>query len=195
LTDVPLTTQDRSIAVEEGEELELARQASTNSGCFAELYRRHSTRVYRYLLVRVSDTHMAQDLTSQTFLAALEGIQSYKGKGTVAAWLFGIARRQLALYWRGQRPILPLDAADHLPCPDPPLDQVVEERLRLERVARGLRGIAPERAEALALRIFGGLSAVEVGALLGKSEAAVKMLVHRAVGDLQARLGGEEGER
>jgi RNA polymerase sigma-70 factor (ECF subfamily) len=80
-----------------------------------------------------------------------------------------------------------------MPCSDPPLEEIVEQRLKMERVAKGLRSIAPERAEALALRIFGGLNAAEVGTVMGKSEAAVKMLVHRAVGDLQARLGGEEG--
>jgi RNA polymerase sigma-70 factor (ECF subfamily) len=55
-------------------------------------------------------------------------------------------------------------------------------------VARALQALAPDRAEALALRIFGGLDIAEVGEVMGKSEAAVKMLVHRAVNDLHERL-------
>jgi RNA polymerase sigma-70 factor, ECF subfamily len=179
----------------ETEDATLARQASADRACFAELYRRHAARVYRYLLVRVRDPHTAQDLTSQTFLAAMESIGSYRASGTFAAWLFGIAHRKAADHFRRYRATLPLEAAECVPHPDPLPDEVVEQRLRLEQVARVLRSIAPERAEALALRIFGGLSAAEVGAVMGKSEAAIKMLVHRAIGDAQTRLGTGEEEQ
>ncbi len=179
----------------EAEDTALARQASADRACFAELYRRYVTRVYRYLLVRVRDPHAAQDLTSQTFLAAMESIRNYRASGTFAAWLFGIARRKAADHFRRKHTTLPLEAAECVPHPDPLPDEVVEQRLRLEQVARILRNIAPERAEALALRVFAGLSAAEVGAVMGKSEAAVKMLVHRAIGDAQARLGTGEEER
>ncbi len=179
----------------ETEDSALARQASGDRACFAELYRRYVTRVYRYLLVRVHDPHAAQDLTSQTFLAAIEGIRSYRASGTFAAWLFGIARRKAADHFRRNHATLPLEAVECVPHPDPLPEQVVEQRLQLEQVARVLRCIAPERAEALALRIFAGLTAAEVGAVMGKSEAAIKMLVHRAIGDVQVRLGTSEEER
>ncbi len=197
MTDVPVrTVRANSASVsQDGEDLEFARKASADRDCFAELYRRHVAPVYHYVLVRVRDVQAAQDLTSQIFLAALKGIRSYQGRGTFAAWLFGIARRQIALYFRAQRRILPLEDARHLPCSDPPFEETVEERLELERVAKALGCIAPDRAEALALRLFGGLSTAQVSQLLEKSEAAVKMLVYRAVDDLQARLSGEEDER
>lgn len=51
-----------------------------------------------------------------------------------------------------------------------------------------LRVLAPDRAEAVALRIFSGLSVAEIGAVMGKSEAAVRMLMHRGIRDLQDRL-------
>lgn len=174
----------------------LAREATENPAAFAELYRRHVNRVYRYLSVRVGDVHDAQDLTAQTFLAALEGIAGYRGQGNCAAWLLGIARRKAADHFRRDRTTLPLDAAAHVPDPNPLPDAVVEQRLRLERVARALRSLSPDRAEALALRVFGGLNAAEVGRVMGKSEAAVRMLVHRAVRDLRERLApATEAER
>jgi RNA polymerase sigma-70 factor, ECF subfamily len=176
----------------EVEDASLVQQTHDDPECFAQLYRRYVTRIYRYLLVRVRNTQAAQDLTSQTFLAAMESIGSYRASGTFAAWLFGIARRKAADHFRRDHATLPLEAAECVPHPDPLPDQVVEQRLRLEQVARALRSIAPERAEALALRVFAGLNAAEVGVVMGKSEAAVKMLVHRAVNDLQARLGTEE---
>ncbi len=83
---------------------------------------------------------------------------------------------------------MPLESAAEIEHPDPPLERVVADRLQIEQVAQALRALNPERAEALALRIFGGLSVAEVARTMGKSEAAVKMLVYRAVRDLQAHL-------
>ena len=171
-----------------GDDEALAREARENPAAFAALYRRHLNRVYRYLLIRVGDVHDAQDLTAQTFLAALEGIAGYRGRGEFVAWLLGIARRKAADHFRQGRTTLPLEAAAHVPDPNPLPDAVVEQRSRLERVTRALRSLSPDRAEALSLRVFGGLNAAEVGRAMGKSEAAVRMLVHRAMRDLRERL-------
>ncbi len=171
-----------------GDDEALAREVGENPAAFAALYRRHVNRVYRYLLVRVGDVHDAQDLTAQTFLAALEGIAGYRGQGDFAAWLLGIARRKAADHFRRGRTTLPIEAAAHVPDPNPLPDAVVEQRLRLERVTRALRGLSLDRAEALSLRVFGGLNVAEVGRVMGKSEAAVRMLVHRAMRDLRERL-------
>lgn len=83
---------------------------------------------------------------------------------------------------------MPLEDAAHVAAMDPLPEQVIASRLHIEQIARALHALAPERAEALALRLFGGLSVAEIGRCLGKSEGAVKMLVHRALRDLQDRL-------
>jgi RNA polymerase sigma-70 factor (ECF subfamily) len=170
----------------------LARDARTDRDAFAQLYRRHADRVYRYLLVRLADQHLAQDVTAQTFLAALERLVTYRGEGEFISWLLAIARNKAADALRIRQTTLPLEAADALASSLPSPDQVVEARLRLNEVARALRAIAPERAEALALRVVGGLSAAEAGVVMGKSEAAVKMLVSRAIHDLRERLAFSE---
>ena len=72
-------------------ELELARAALVDAQAFAELYRRHVTRVYRYHMARTGNEKDAEDLTSQTFMAALEGIRSFRGDGVFAAWLMGMS--------------------------------------------------------------------------------------------------------
>ena len=179
-----------------GDDEALAWEARDNPTAFAGLYRRHVNRVYRYLLIRVGDVHDAQDLTAQTFLAALEGIAGYRGRGEFVAWLLGIARRKAADHFRRGRTTLPLEAAAHVPDPNPLPDAVVEQRLRLERVTRALRSLSPDRVEALSLRVFGGLNAAEVGRVMDRSEAAVRMLVHRAMRDLRERLApATEAER
>jgi RNA polymerase sigma-70 factor (ECF subfamily) len=148
-----MTTHPREL-----DESDLVRQALHDVEAFAELYRRHLTRVYRYHMAHVGNARDAEDLTSQTFMAALEGIRSFRGTGSFAAWLF-----------------------------EPPTDKAAYHRLQLEAVSRALRQISADRAEALILTYFGGLSHVETGRVLNKSEAAVKMLISRGLQDLRER--------
>jgi len=165
----------------------LARDAIANAESFAELYRRHVTRVYRYHVAHTGSAKDAEDLTSQTFIAALEGIKSFRGTGSFAAWIMGIASKKRLMFFRGNRHEVPLDAALHYPSPSLPTDKAAIQRLQLESVARALKQISPERAEAIILSFFGGLSNIEASRVMNKSEAAVKMLISRGLQDLRER--------
>jgi len=169
------------------DEIQLARQARANAEAFAELYRRHVTRVYRYHMAHTGNVKDAEDLTSQTFMAALEGIRSYRGSGSFAAWIMGIASRKRALFFRGSKPEVPLDAALHIPNPGLPPDKAATQRLQMDHVRHAMQQLSPDRAEALILYYFGGLNAADTGRVLGKSEAAVKMLLSRGLRDLRER--------
>ena len=182
---------DGRTALSTMEDEALARQVQKNlqgQTAFAELYRRHVNRVYRYLLARVGTVEDAQDLTSQTFLAALEAIPKYRGKSKFTTWLLGIARHKVADYFRRQRPEVSLDHATELQHPTPLPDEAIDQNLRLEAIIQTMRVLSPDRAEALALHSFGGLKVPQVAETMNKSEAAVRMLIHRAIQDLQQRL-------
>jgi len=169
------------------DDLQIVRQAYTDAEAFAELYRRHVTRVYRYHIAHTGNIKDAEDLTSQTFMAALEGIRSFRGSGTFAAWIMGIASRKRAMFFRGSKPEVSLEAALHIPTPSLPTDKAATRRLQMDHVRHALRQLSPERAEALILCYFGGLNALEAGRVLGKSESAVKMLLSRGLRDLRER--------
>jgi RNA polymerase sigma-70 factor (ECF subfamily) len=156
---------------------------------FAELYRRYVRSVYRYHLTHTGNVTDAEDLTSQTFMAALEGIRSYRGTGPYITWLMGIASRKRALLFRrsGNRPEVPLDAALNIPTPSLPTDRAAMRRIQRDQIVSALRNISRDRAEALILCFFSGLSFVEAGLVLGKSEGAVKMLISRGLQDLRTR--------
>lgn len=168
-------------------ETDLVRRAITDADAFAELYRRHVTRVYRYHMAHTGNVKDAEDLTSQTFMAALEGIKSFRGAGSFAAWIMGIASRKRLMFFRGNRREFPLEAALHYPSPSLPTDKAATQRIQLESVSRALRQISPDRAEAIILSFFGGLSNLETSRVLRKSEAAVKMLISRGLQDLRER--------
>ncbi len=165
-------------------------RVSDDDQAFTALYQQLADRVTRYIAVRVATTQIAEDLAAQTFLKVLEAMRKGKGGRNMHAWVFGIARHMVANHYRGLRRIVPLEAAYDVAADGPTLGEIADEGLKLERVAAALQAITPDRAEALALRIYGGLSTVEVAEILGKSPQAVKMLVYRAVQDLQERLEG-----
>src|SRR4051812_18782823 len=70
---------------------------------FGELYRRHVRSMLAFFVWRTGDAEVAADLTAESFAAALAGVRSYRGEAEPAAWLYGIARRKLALSRRRGR--------------------------------------------------------------------------------------------
>jgi RNA polymerase sigma-70 factor (ECF subfamily) len=179
LAEAPATIED---------DWALVQAARTDLGAFNGLYERHVTRVYRYLLVRVGNVADAEDLTSQTFLVAMENLDKYKGERPFLAWLFGIARHKVADKYRRQKPELMLETAVDLADPQDDPDDFVSQKLQIEAVAQKLQTLSPDRAEVISLRLFGGLDIPEIARLMRKQEPAVRMLLHRGLQDLQTRL-------
>ncbi|MCA9927874.1 MAG: RNA polymerase sigma factor [Anaerolineales bacterium] len=165
----------------------LVKQAQQDMTRFTALYQRYVTRVYRYALGRVGNEADAQDITSQTFIAALENIHKFRGNSQFSTWLLGIARHKVADLYR-RRPEEDLETAVSIPDTGNNTEALVTQQLQIAQVAEKLRTLAPDRAEALSLRLFGGLEVPEIAHLMGKQEAAVRMLVFRGLRDLQARL-------
>ena len=167
------------------------RAAQRDRAAFGALYRRYLDRVYGYCFYLLGDHHDAEDVTARTFVAALAAIDGYRDEGaTFRAWLFRIAHNQLAnaLRSRQRHRAAPLDSVAEPIAPADPAGLVT-----LAEDARGLRqalGRLPEdRRQVVVLRFVDGLSAREIGAVLGRSEGAVRVLQHRALRDLEEMLG------
>jgi RNA polymerase sigma-70 factor (ECF subfamily) len=178
-------------------DLVLALQAKKDPCQFVALYQRHYRRVYVYHLARTGNEQDAQDLTSETFMAALDSLAAYRPEAgnshehSFAAWLFGIARHKLADFfdnWVPQSSLeevgeRPLSTTEYLP------EQAAVQRSDLTRLRQVLALLPEERADALSLRYFSELSLAEVAQVMDKSEAAVKMLIHRGLQELRDRFG------
>jgi RNA polymerase sigma-70 factor (ECF subfamily) len=173
--------------IKELDEEDLARKAVTDVDAFAELYRQHVTRVYRYHMAHIGNVKDAEDLTSQTFMSAMEGIRSFRGDGSFAAWIIGIASKKRLMHFRGNKHEVPLDAAEHYPSPSLPTDKAAMHRIRLESISHALKQISNERSEAIVLVYFGGLTYAEASRVMKKNEASVKMLVSRGLQNLRER--------
>src|SRR5438309_11221412 len=180
-------TRSAAISLPMASDAALVHEAASDPTRFAALYQLYVDDLYRYLLSRCGDHMDAEDLVAETFLAAFRAARAYRGTGPVKAWLVGIARRKAADARRGKRVQLDLDAAVDLADPIR-TDDLALQRVELARVLAMTDRLAPDRAEALRLRFFAGLDSAEIAPIMGRSEAAVKMLVHRALTDLREQL-------
>jgi RNA polymerase sigma-70 factor (ECF subfamily) len=138
--------------------------------------------------VRVNSVQDAEDLTAQTIIAAFEGIHAYRDDGSVAAWLTIIARNYVVTHYRTRRPQDTLDLAEDVSAPTHSVEELVGLRLTLAAVRRALDSLTHEQAEVVRLRIFGELTTAETAQVMQRSEAAVRMLLHRALRNLRQTM-------
>ncbi|MEO8509790.1 MAG: RNA polymerase sigma factor [Chloroflexota bacterium] len=166
--------------------------AQQDRAAFAVLYRRYLDRVYGYAYQQLGDHHDAEDATERTFLDAMRGIERYRDGGAgFRPWLFRIAHNTVSNLHRsrGRRRTIALhDGFDQV---DPTLGPqgLVLRAEELRRVRRALDELPRDRRQVVLLRFGDGLSSREIGAVLERSEGAVRVLLHRALRDLAARLG------
>ncbi len=160
---------------------------------FEELYRDHLRDVYSYSYYRVGNHHDAEDLTEQTFLQAYRHFERARRESDgrpLRPWLIRIAHNLASNYHRdrARRPTSPLDPDDP-PAALHPTEQVVEGREDLRQVIEGLKGLPDDRREALIMRFALGMSNREIARALGRTDGATKVLIHRAIKQLEEMLG------
>ena len=176
------------------EESRLVADLKKDPEAFGELYRRYLTPIYRYIYVRLGNKADAEDLTSEVFLRALRKLDTYRYLGyPFSAWLFRIAYHLIIDYRRSRRPTKPVDDFSESLADDreDPLASVLRDEEH-GRLKKHIESLPRMQQEALALRFSGGLKNREIGKVLGKSEATVKMMIHRAVSALKGVIEDEE---
>lgn len=167
----------------------LAAQADRSA--FAVLYHRYLDRVYGYAFYQLRDHHDAEDATERIFLAAMRGLPRFHDTGsTFRAWLFSIAHNTIANAHRtrSRRRADPLPDAFDRPAPDADPAGLVSRADELRAVLRAVQQLPEDRRQVILLRFVDGLSSREVGEVLGRSPGAVRVLLHRALRDLEARI-------
>lgn len=174
------------------DDIVLIERARRDPEAFASLYQQYLSAIYRYLYHRVGNSNDAEDITTQVFLEALEGLQKnrYQKGGNFRAWLFTIARRRAIDFYRADS-TYPLP--ESLPSRDPALSVSVEDHEELQFLATALSQLDEEKREILRLRYAAGLSFAEIALLFEKKEPAVKMMAYRAIDLLRQAWEAKNG--
>ena len=162
---------------------------------FEDLYRAHLRDVYSYSYYRVGNHHDAEDLTEQTFLQAYRHFDRARRESDgrpLRPWLIRIAHN-LASNFHRDRARKPTSALDHVDPVSHPhaTEQVVEGREELSHVIDGLGKLPDDRREALIMRFALGMDNREIARALGRTDGATKVLIHRAIKQLEEQLAAE----
>lgn len=158
-----------------------------DSDAFGHLYDEYAQIVYRYVLFRVSDHCLAEDITSETFLRAMRRIASvsYQGRD-VAAWFITIAKNLILDHIKSSRnrfEVPTSDLADTTPASRStagPEQHVLADATNHELLSC-VRRLNPDQRECIRLRFLQGLSVTETAAAMCRNEGAIKALQHRAI--------------
>ena len=180
----------------------LVDAARRDPSAFEPLYRRYLAQVYSYAYYELGDHHEAEDATERTFLLALTHLHRFEeraqpadgeGASTFRVWLFRIARNVVANMRRARRrrPEAPLAAAALV---HDPLDVERDAAARAEAAtAWAAVGRLPgDRRRAVVLRFVDEMSTAEIAGVLGKTEGAVRVLIHRALRSVARDLTAHE---
>jgi RNA polymerase sigma-70 factor (ECF subfamily) len=159
---------------------------------FTDLYRAHLRDVYSYAYYRIGNHHDAEDLTEQTFLQAWRHFERARREAEgrpLRPWLIRIAHNLAANYYRdrSRRPQTNLDDVAPVATPHETA-QLVEGRQELREVLEGVAALPEDRREALIMRFALGMDNREIARALGRSEGATKVLLHRAIRQLEGAL-------
>src|SRR5215211_3432681 len=163
---------------------------------FSDLYRAHLRDVYSYAYYRVGNHHDAEDLTEQAFLQAYRHFERARRESDgrpLRPWLIRIAHNLAANHYRdrSRRPEAALDAVE--PPADPHgTEQIVEGREELRLVMDRLERLSDDRREALIMRFALGMSNREISRALGRTDGATKVLLHRAIKQLEEEMEADE---
>lgn len=172
----------------------LVRRARLDPDAFAELYLLYAPRIFRYLCSRSRSEDEAADLTQHVFVRVFASLNQYRERrAPFAAWLFRIARNAATDVDRRRRPLLSLEAAEHIvdTSADPHERAVLSEDLvRLRLLVAKLP--EPDR-DLLALRFAGRLTGGEIASLTGRSKDAVRKQLWRIVRALKEQYHDTPG--
>ena len=166
---------------------------------FEDLYRAHLRDVYSYAYYRVGNHHDAEDLTEQAFLQAYRHFDRARRESNgrpLRPWLIRIAHNLASNYHRdrARKPTAALDAVEP-PSHPHGTERVVEGREELREVIARLDDLPDDRREALIMRFALGMDNREIARALGKTDGATKVLLHRAIRQLEGIVGDEHSKR
>ncbi len=167
----------------------LVERAKTDPEAFGALYDRYFGQIYRFVFSRLRDQTAAEDVTSEVFMKALRSIPRYQDTGRpFTAWLYQISVNTINDRYRATRPTVDLDEMYDLAAAGPGLEDTAVQRAELQEIWRSVESLPAQQRTALVLKFQEDLKISDIAAVMGKSDGAVKLLIHRGVTKLRSVL-------
>ena len=180
--------------IEFNEEDVLVRASQGDRDAFGQLYGRYIDRIFNYVYYRTGNLHDAEDLTARVFQRAMNHIHNYTDRGVpFSAWLYRIAHNLVANWHRdrSRRQEIPLNDLPVLPSKGDHPERNLVRSQEQDSLLRLIRRLPSERQSLLILKFVENMSNAEIGAIMGRSEGAVKSLYHRTLLALRDQIGDQ----
>ena len=171
------------------EDLMLAYQGG-DARAFETLYRRHRSRLFRFVLRNLKHRAAAEELYQEAWMRVIEARSRYAVQARFTTWLYTIAHNLMVDHWRrAGLALVPLDEESVAAC-TPDTLRHVEGRAALARFAAALEGLPAAQREAFLLHEEAGLSVAEIAAVTGAGEETAKSRLRYALAKLKAAADG-----
>ncbi|MBO4819606.1 MAG: sigma-70 family RNA polymerase sigma factor [Firmicutes bacterium] len=160
---------------------------------FEEIYRKYFSDVFAFILRLSGDVHVAEDITSDTFIKAMKALDKFRGDCDIRVWLCQIAKNCYYSHLRKTNKEEYTDEAELIDTTD--VGNNVEDQLikkeRLAEIRKALHEIPDQYKEVYMWRIFAQLSFQQIGKIFGKSENWACVTYHRAIGMIKKKIEDE----
>ncbi|MBV9265060.1 MAG: RNA polymerase sigma factor [Acidobacteriaceae bacterium] len=169
----------------------LRRSTEGDEEAFLILYRRHQGPVFRFALHMAGSRELAEEVTQDVFMAIVTDARQYRAeRGTLQAYLIGVARNQVRRHLRSMQTIADSDAGERSMARDPGehLDETLGKQEDLKLLRRAILNLPPNYREAIVLCDLEGFDYAQAAEQLGCALGTIRSRLHRARGILQRRL-------
>ena len=162
---------------------------SGDTEAFGAVYDAFIERIYRFVYYKTHHKETAEDITSEVFRKALQGIGSFDpAKGSLSGWLYRIARNSVIDHYRTARPADAIDDMWDLAA-DADASRDVDAMIVAENLQQHLAVLTSEQRDIVLMRVWEGMSYREIAEAVGKTEAACKMAFMRGIDRLRGGMG------
>ena len=175
------------------EEMILLRQArALDEAALTRIHEHYYRAIYRYIGFRVEDQVVVEDLTSEVFIRLLTALRDKNApQNTIRGWLYGTASNLVKNHYRHKKRHPEVELNEQIARAEEPLGRLVDQKITEERLYAAMDALTEDQQHVLSLRFGNGFSITESARMVGKSEAAVKMLQARAIATLAKVMGQE----
>ena len=156
-----------------------------------EVYEQYFTVVYRYLLSLSHNTHIAEELTQETFFKALKKVDDFRGDCDLRVWLCQISKNTYYDYLKKNKKYAPESQDEKEESFPSDLLQNFSDKETALQVHKVLHRLSEPYKEVFSLRVFGELSFSDISDLFGKSESWARVTYHRACKKIREELDDE----
>lgn len=162
-----------------------APQTSQDLG---EAYDEYFLKIYKFVFYRIHHKETAEDITSQTFLKAVDNFKNFNPeKGTFQAWLYRIAQNTLMDHFRRNKQTLDIETVFELHG-DEDVSKEASDKFSVAQIRDALKVLNPEQQQIVIMRLWDDLPYLEIATVLNKSEQNCRMIFSRSIAQLRKHV-------